>query len=287
MNSPQIKPVDLIDTLITQELLNLPLQLNTKATLYKDLPEKEARFNDALLEIANGLFKANGFRRSYKTEEKNAWKTFKKEGQKTKTGDGNLTKDIPELQNYILGFFSEIQPTLNSLASLINLLINSDFKSWGKQKDEEGVMRSGKDIATYIETKSPEDKKQFSDELSKFINSNTKWLGYLCSVVEQKNEAGQLSMISPLVFDQKHRTVIPQLFTHNDGFQEPVLNFMNRAMQELILFIINTIIFSMQIGSKDFYLIKAKDKAGHLHYQWVPTNLVNQTENLPTQTAPK
>jgi hypothetical protein len=52
-------------------------------------------------------------------------------------------------------------------------------------------MRSGKDIATYIETKSPEDKKQFSDELGKFINSNTKWLGYLCSVVEQKNEAGQ------------------------------------------------------------------------------------------------
>ncbi len=272
-------PVDLVDALIVNELVSLPLQLNTKDSLYKENPETEAELNTRLQALADHLFAMNEHRRAYKTNEKSAWKEFKREAQKSKVKD-DLTKNVPELQKHILGFFSELQPTLDSLSSLYNLLLGSNFTNWDKTTGEDNTPHSGKAIAEFIKTSTPENKKKFGEDLEQFISSNTRWLGYLTSVPEKTNEDGSLSVISPLVFEQKHRTVIPQLYTHSDGYREPVLNFMNRATQELILFIINTLIFAFQISAKDLYLIKAKDKAGHLHYQWVPMEAAEQLNKL-------
>jgi hypothetical protein len=135
-------------------------------------------------------------------------------------------------------------------------------------------------IAEFVLTKTPENKKQLATDLEQFISGNGRWLGYLTTVTEKTDASGNLSVVSPFVFEQKHRTVIPQLFTHSDGYKEPVLNFMNRATSELILFVINCLIFSFQISAKDLLLIKARDKAGHLHYQWVPAGAAEQLNKL-------
>lgn len=280
MNDLQLNPVDLVDALIVNELVSLPLQLNTKESLYKDNPETESVLNDRLQELAGHLFAMNEHRRNYKSNEKASWKEFKREAQKSKVKDTELTKNVPELDAHITGFFNQIQPTLDSLASLYNLLLGANFAGWDKQTGEDKAVYAGKIIAEFVKTNTPENKKQFGVDLEHFISSNSRWLGYLLSVTEKTDDNGNLTVISPFIFEQKHRTVIPQLYTHSDGYREPVLNFMNRATQELILFIINTLIFSFQISAKDLFLIKAKDKAGHLHYQWVPMEAAEQLNKL-------
>lgn len=277
----ETKPqVDLVDALITGELLSLPLQLNTKEALFKDTPEKEAELNDKLEILGKHLFALNEARRNYKIAEKETWKAFKKEAQKSKVKDTDISKETPELQPHILSFFNEIQSILDALSQLFNLLLGSNFKTWEKEKGPDEAIRSGKVIAEFISTKTPENKKQLATDLEQFISGNGRWLGYLTTVTEKTDSNGNLSVISPFVFEQKHRTVIPMLFTHSDGYKEPVLNFMNRATSELILFVINCLIFSFQISAKDLILIKARDKAGHLHYQWVPAGAAEQLNKL-------
>lgn len=279
------QPVDLVDTLLVNKLINLPLQLNTKDSLYKDAPDKEAELNDLLQKLADHLFTMNTHRRSYKQQEKRIWKEFKKESQKSKVKDQDIVRSVPELQKDIEGFFNQVQPTLDSLAQLLNFLLGSTFSSWEKEIDVEKVTRSGFAVAKFIEEQSPENKKQFATELAKFVTTNGRWLGYLTTVTATRSEDGGLAAVSPLVFEQKHRTVIPQLFTHSDGFQEPVMNFMNRATQELILFVINVLVFAFQISAKDLYLIKTRDKAGHQHYQWVPMSAVDTALENKAKTA--
>lgn len=275
-----LKPIDLADALIVGELLSLPDQLNTKETLYKDKPEQETALEEALEALGTGLFAMNEHRRNYKINEKAAWKEFKREGQKTKSKDENISKNVPELQQYIVGFFAEIKPSLDALSKAMNVILSSSFKEWETSTGEDNIPQSGKAIGEYIKANTPENKLQFGKDLEQFINSNTRWLGYLTTVVDKKDDQGNLTAITPFVFEQKHRTVIPQLFTHSDGYQEPVLNFMNRATQELILFMINTIVFSFQIGAKDLFLTKVKDKAGHQHYRWVPLEAAQKLQEL-------
>ena len=276
--------VDLVDALITGELLSLPLQLNTKEALFKDTPDKEAELNNKLEILAKHLFALNEARRNYKIAEKEAWKTFKKEAQRSKIKDTEITKEATELLPHVITFFNEVQNILNALSQLFNLLLGSNFKNWGKQAGPDEVIRSGKEIAEFVLTKTPESKKQLATDLEQFISGNGRWLGYLTTVTEKTDASGNLSVVSPFVFEQKHRTVIPQLFTHSDGYKEPVLNFMNRATSELILFVINCLIFSFQISAKDLLLIKARDKAGHLHYQWVPAGAAEQLNKLQNPT---
>jgi hypothetical protein len=280
METTQKNPVDLVDALIVGELLSLPLQLNTKDSLYKDTPEKEAALNDGLEALASHLFAMNEHRRAYKINEKAAWKEFKKEAQKSKVKDTDLTKHVPELEQHIIGFFEQIQPALDSVSQLLNHFLGSAFTGWESETGEDNIPHAGRAIASYIKEHTPEQKKQFGAELEQFIGSNTRWLGYLTTVTAKKDDEGHLTVITPFVFEQKHRTVIPQLYTHSDGYREPVLNFMNRATQELILFTINSLVFAIQISAKDLFLVKAKDRAGHLHYQWVPMEAAAQLNQL-------
>ncbi len=276
----QLQPVDLVDALIVGELLSLPEQLSTKETLYKDLPEQDAALSAALEALGTQLFAMNEHRRAYKSKEKAAWKEFKREGQKSKAKDENLSKNVPELEQHIVGFFAGVKPALNALSSSMNVILGSNLKGWETETGEDKIAHSGKAVAEYVKANTPELKQQFGKDLEQFITSNTRWLGYLTTVIDKKDEEGNLSTITPFVFEQKHRTVIPQLFTHSDGYQEPVLNFMNRATQELILFMINTLVFSFQIGAKDLFLTKIRDKAGHQHYRWVPMEAAQKLQEL-------
>lgn len=285
MEPLQKKPVDLVDALIIGELLSLPVQLNTKEQLFKEQPDKEAEVNTALQNLADALFAMNEHRRMYKSKEKAAWKEFKREAQKSKVKDIEITKEIPELQQHIVGFFDGVKPVLDRLSQVYNQLLGASFPEWDVRTEEDGVAYAGKDIASFVKEKTPTDKQQFGTDLEQFITSNTRWLGYLTTVTSKKSEDGKLAVISPFIFEQKHRTVIPQLYTHSDGYREPVLNFMNRATQELILFIINTVIFAYQISAKDLMLIKARDRAGHLHYQWVPLEAAQKLHTMQNNTA--
>lgn len=274
---------DDIDNFILLEITNPPIQLNVEVLCFHGNVQQKDEYLGKIFSITSTLLKANENRRKYIETEKRLIVEFKKKSLKDPNKHIDLTLNPVELNSELDGFLSQVKAALDSLALTLKSLFGLNIDAW--RKDLKRNKKSGYNIIKQLE-KLPEPLKSKSVQVCDYIEKNGNWLTYLSLLRDELIHKGGLKNISPLVFEQRTKNVVPQKIFHSQTESEIVADFMTRTIKDVAQFSSNFVLMSIILKSSGGLVLVKNDKETPSRYYWgIPQTIQEKEKNTPTETG--
>ncbi|OGY63243.1 MAG: hypothetical protein A3I89_01435 [Candidatus Harrisonbacteria bacterium RIFCSPLOWO2_02_FULL_41_11] len=256
---------DELDTEIINSTITMILGLNLNNIVFKDKKTWEDYFKK-VLNLTKNLLKANEHYRKYYKEEEIFLREYKKKCLKNSNTNVFLTTDPVSLNTEIDGFLSQIKSALDTLATTMNPLLGFNLNGWHKNKDKDGIKKSGTRIVNSIENL-PEFLKNKAKGLKKHIENNVDGITYIVNLRDKVHHSGGLKSITDITYDFRNKEVISQYIIHSEG-KELVKNFLLRTLKDIVLFFNDTLILSILIKTPSGMCIRKNNKKDFPPYNW-------------------
>ncbi len=250
------------DQLVLSEICNpMMFQLQLEAVVFRGDVEKKDRFVTAIMGVTGALLKANEHCRKYHIYERQQLLEILKNTRKNKSSD--IGYNPVELTGEVDAFLTQIKSSLDQLALSLDPLFGFKLKNWGKVKNpESGKEESGFGVLSCLKNNLPSVKKGKSSKLIELLEKNIDWLSYLVFLRDNPVHKGGSKNITPITTGKVNDRVVPQRIIHSPESFEDVSMFMDRTMSEIIWFISNFLLGSVELLAPGLLLIKTPNGYG-------------------------
>ena len=261
---------DEIDAYILNEIVQLPMQLQVEHVVFfgrgKDDKSYEKHFGQ-MLDLGDLMTKTNDALRNYEKVQKESMNTFREKSLKDTNKNIFLSTRSPELNREIDYFLSGIKSSLDQLAQILGLILDTKINGWHKGT-ENGKELSGIKIVRILKKLLPEDKNRQKryQNLINHIETNLEPLTYLVKLRDKANHRGGLKNISDIMYDSETKKVYPQTIRHSKNEAELVLGFMKRTMLGFNTFANSFIILAYMLNSPSDMVIQRRNNP--VAYNW-------------------
>jgi hypothetical protein len=258
------KAEDKFSKLILNEITSIPSELKIDQFIFTGDKEKNERFTATIFSLTDSLFKANSHRKEYKTK----LKIFEKKFRRSLYNDSNkknldITSNPLELVSDFDGFLTQIKASLDNLACGLNPLLETNFNRWAKGGKDN---KSGAKIINHLKNLH----RQITiDNLIEYLDKTQDQITYIVNLRDKPLHKGGNNNLSGFVFHHNNRNISRPAIKHPDGHQEEIGDYIDKTMQNFILFTSKVILFGIQHNAKTGFTIRRVSVPnGDTQYEW-------------------
>jgi hypothetical protein len=259
------KATDRFTKLILNNVAVLPMELKTSNLIFNDDKNISDKFIGSVFSVTDSLFKANGHIVDYKDKEKRFEKIFRRTIIKDPNkGKFDIYDDPLDLLNQFDGYLIQIKAALDSLAHVLNPLLNTNFSGW-RSKEVGGVRLSGVFILNDLKNK----KESELGELIKYLDGTINDISYLVNLRNKPVHFGGNSSLRGFFFNKSNKETTNPVINHPDGTNNTIREFIDISFENIIIFISRVILYSIQYKApRGIYIEQFTNERRDTEFRW-------------------